>query len=113
MKQLKVILIGAGVVKEMYQLSDEMCFEDWRETLTKPKFADAVIIATQGKEHFAPAGAALRAGYDLLLEKPAATTPEECLAISDLANKLNRKVIVCHVLRYPPFFGVQGRMAKG
>lgn len=43
-------------------------------------------------------------GYDLLLEKPIATSIEDCEAIYEAATRLNRKVIVCHVLRYTPFY---------
>ena len=89
---------------EAYGIPEEMIFDDWKKVLALPKFADAAIIATQDNNHFEPACAALRAGYDLLLEKPVAPTAEECLGISDLANSLGRKVVVCHVLRYAPFF---------
>ena len=89
---------------EAYGIPEEMIFDDWKKVLALPKFADAAIIATQDNNHFEPACAALAAGYDLLLEKPVAPTAEECLGISDLANSLGRKVVVCHVLRYAPFF---------
>jgi predicted dehydrogenase len=89
---------------EAYNIPEEMIFDDWKKVLALPKFADAAIIATQDNNHFEPACAALVAGYDLLLEKPVAPTAEECLGISDLANSLGRKVVVCHVLRYAPFF---------
>ena len=89
---------------EAYGIPEEMIFDDWKKVLALPKFADAAIIATQDNNHFEPACAALVAGYDLLLEKPVASTAEECLGISDLANSLGRKVVVCHVLRYAPFF---------
>lgn len=89
---------------EAYGIPEEMIFDDWKKVLALPKFADAAIIATQDNNHFEPACAALVAGYDLLLEKPVAPTAEECLGISDLANSLGRKIVVCHVLRYAPFF---------
>ena len=46
----------------------------------------------------------MRSGYDLLLEKPIANTLEDCQDIYTTAKALNRKVIVCHVLRYSPFY---------
>lgn len=95
----------AKEIVDLYQIPQSMCFDDWRSILARPKMADAAIIATQDKDHFAPACAALRAGYDLLLEKPVAPTAEECLEIADLANRLGRRVVVCHVLRYTPFWG--------
>ena len=97
-------LTRAGEIIEAYGVPEDKIFDDWRKILSLPKLADAAIIATQDNGHFEPAVAALKAGYDLLLEKPVAPTAEECLAISDLANSLGRQVLVCHVLRYTPFF---------
>lgn len=97
-------LTRAREIIEAYGVPEDKIFDDWRKILSLPKLADAAIIATQDNGHFEPAVAALKAGYDLLLEKPVAPTAEECLAISDLANSLGRQVLVCHVLRYTPFF---------
>ncbi len=72
--------------------------------LAEPRLADIMIIATQDAYHFAHASAALRKGYDLLLEKPIATNLPEVLALDRLARELGRRVLVCHVLRYTPFY---------
>ena len=40
----------------------------------------------------------------MLLEKPIATSLEDVVAIYDAAVRYSRKVIVCHVLRYTPFY---------
>jgi predicted dehydrogenase len=37
--------------------------------------------------HFEPAIKALERGYNILLEKPMANNPEECLALRELAQK--------------------------
>ena len=91
-------------VKNLCNLDESVCFENWEDILALPKFADAAIIATQDKMHFEPAMKAIELGYHLLLEKPAAPTPEECFKIADAANKKGVHVIVCHVLRFTPFF---------
>jgi predicted dehydrogenase len=39
-----------------------------------------------------------------LLEKPAAPTPEECDILARAAEQYGSRVLVCHVLRYTPFF---------
>jgi len=70
----------------------------------KPKFADAVIIATSDYLHTQPCLAALEAGYDVLLEKPIAPTEEECRLIMQKAIASKRIVGVCHVLRYTAYF---------
>ena len=80
--------------------------------------ADAAIIATQDKDHYALAIEAINKGYHLLLEKPAAPTPEECLAIEKAAISKGVMVVICHVLRYTPFFKLikkvidEGRLGK-
>ena len=91
-------------IKEKFSLPESACFESWENILALPKFADAAIIATQDQMHFEPAMKAIELGYHLLLEKPAAPTPAECYKIADAANKKGVSVIICHVLRFTPFF---------
>ena len=79
-------------------------FPDDVAILAEPKLADVMIIATQDAFHFTQASAAMRKGYDLLLEKPISTNLREVLALEKLARELGRKVLVCHVLRYTPFY---------
>lgn len=79
-------------------------FTSVEEMLAARPDADAVIISTQDDLHHEPAIRAMEAGYDLLLEKPAATTLEHVLAIRDAANSTGRKVVLCYVLRHTPFY---------
>ena len=79
-------------------------FHDDVAILAEPKLADLMIIATQDAFHFGHASAALRKGYDLLLEKPISTNLRDVLALEKLARDLGRRVTVCHVLRYTPFY---------
>ena len=65
-------------IRRMFALPADSCFACWEEILDRPKFADAAIIATQDRLHFAPAMRAIELGYQLLLEKPVAPTPAEC-----------------------------------
>jgi predicted dehydrogenase len=66
--------------------------------------ADAVIIATQDADHVAPAIAAAEKGYDILLEKPMATTEQGCREIVAAVKRSGVMLGVCHVLRYTPYF---------
>ncbi len=91
-------------VQQRHNIPDEMAFESWEPLLEMPKMADAAIIATMDRDHFAPAMAAIEKGYHLLLEKPVSPLPEECLALEKAAEEKGVSVIVCHVLRYTPFF---------
>lgn len=91
-------------IRNKHRIAPEHCFSSWEEILDRPRFADIAIIATQDKMHFAPAMKALELGYDLLLEKPVAPTPQECTAIWHQAKKYGRKIMVGHVLRYTSFY---------
>ncbi|MDB6168775.1 MAG: oxidoreductase n-terminal [Verrucomicrobia bacterium] len=90
--------------RELSRNPDFREFVDDAALLAEPKLADVMIIATQDAFHFAHASAALRKGYDLLLEKPISTSLADVLALDRLATGLGRRVLVCHVLRYTPFY---------
>jgi predicted dehydrogenase len=87
-----------------YNIDDKYAFKDWKDALKKEKFADAAIITTQDRMHFGPATGFLRKGYNVLVEKPMATTPEECTKMVSASKKQNTMFGVCHVLRYTPFY---------
>lgn len=93
-----------ALVKELFQLPDEMCFTGWEEILARPRLAQLALICTVDDMHYEPAMKAIELGYHLLLEKPVAQTPEECTAIARAAQKKGVSVLVCHVLRYSPFY---------
>lgn len=85
--------------------SDEIrTFSSAGDLFAAGKLADVLIIATQDIDHFAHASAALHAGYDLLLEKPAAETLGRCEELDALARSLDRRIGLCFVLRYTPFY---------
>ncbi len=79
-------------------------YEGWEEILKAGKLADLAVIATVDNMHYIPAMKAIELGYNLLLEKPVAQTAQECADIDLAARKKGVKVLVCHVLRYAPFF---------
>jgi predicted dehydrogenase len=65
----------------------------------------AALVCTQDQAHSGPTLAALEAGYDVLLEKPMATTAGECVELVKAAERTGRQLHVCHVLRYTSHFG--------
>ncbi len=79
-------------------------FSDYKDFLNDSISAHIVVISTQDEQHKEHSIAMMKAGYDLLLEKPIANTKEDCEAIYKASKKYNRKVVVCHVLRYSPFY---------
>lgn len=62
---------------DTHGIPKENCHEDWNELLEKGYELDGLIIATQDREHYEPAMAAIAKGYNLLLEKPMAETVEK------------------------------------
>lgn len=93
-----------ALMAEEYNLPAEACFASAEEMLAKEKLADAMIIATQDRQHVGHAIPALEKGYHLLLEKPVSPDLEECVKLNEVAKKCDRKVVVCHVLRYTPIY---------
>lgn len=91
--------------QEKYGVLPEKCFASWKDILSQPKMADVAVIATMDNMHYHPALRAIELGYDLLLEKPVAQTAQECVDIANAAKKKGVNVLVCHVLRYSPFYG--------
>ena len=89
---------------EEYGVASENYFTTEEEFFSKGKIADALVIATLDDIHQRQTMKALEIGYDILLEKPIAMTKEHCIEIRDKAKELNRKIVVCHVLRYAPVF---------
>lgn len=92
-------------IQKLFNIPDEGCFESWEQILAQPKMADLAVIATVDNMHYEPALQAIEKGYNLLLEKPVAQTAQQCMDIADAARKKGVKALVCHVLRYTPFFG--------
>lgn len=93
-------------VKE-HNIKSEFVFHDWKEMLNEAKLADGIIIANNDEDHFKPTKIALEKGYNILLEKPMSNSLKEVIELGELAKKHKDKVfMVCHVLRYTPFFEV-------
>ena len=91
--------------KEMYNISDENIFDNYIDLLDREKLADAVIISTNDDMHYEPCKLALEKGYHVLLEKPMSNSLDEIIKLDNLAKKYNNQTfMVCHVLRYTPFF---------
>jgi len=95
---------------EHLNVPEGMCFASVEPLWALGKIADGAIIASMDQDHYAQAMPAMELGYDLLLEKPVSPVLAECVAIRDRARALGRRVTVCHVLRYTPFFSAIKRM---
>ena len=99
---------------EKFGFSEDMCFENAQELAKKGKLADTIINGTMDEQHIETAVPLLNCGYDMLLEKPFAVNEEEMRGLVDCAKKNNSKVMICHVLRYTPFYyGIKKRIVDG
>ena len=91
-------------MRKLTGIPESACYASAEEMLAQPKLADLMLICTPDRCHYAEAKAALLLDYDLLLEKPIAPSAAECEELRDIALARGRKVAVCHVLRYTPFY---------
>lgn len=100
--------------RELFGFPTENCFADAQSLAAVPKLADAVINGTMDQQHVETAVPLLEKGYDMLLEKPFATNEAEMRRLVDCVRKNGNKVMICHVLRYTPFYlSIKERVAKG
>ncbi|WP_419992736.1 Gfo/Idh/MocA family protein [Streptomyces boninensis] len=85
---------------DRHELRPELVFSTWQELAARGRIADAVLISTLDADHLAPTEAFAELGYDILLEKPIATTAAETAAVGEVAARTGAMVAVCHVMRY-------------
>ncbi len=87
-----------------YGVTDENFYVNEDDFWAQGKIADALVIATMDSLHHRQVLKALELGYDVLLEKPIATSLKDCLEIEQKAKESGRKVAICHVLRFAPIY---------
>lgn len=91
-------------MQDSFGLPAEKCYTHINDVLRQGKIADCVINGTMDQYHLETSVAFLEQGYDMLLEKPIVNNKEDLFAIRDTAKKNNCKMMICHVLRYAPFY---------
>ena len=98
------VAVRREAVASLAAKGDVKMFDSAEALFAAGKLSDVLIIGTQDSQHFGHAMGALEAGYDILLEKPAAESLERCEAIDRRARELGQRVALCFVLRYTPFY---------
>lgn len=97
-----------------HSIPENMQFASIENFIAAHLDCDIVINATIDNLHVKTAIPLLRAGYDVLLEKPITASPEELIDLRDTALSNNRNLFICHVLRYTPFYkGIKERILAG
>ena len=100
--------------KELYGVSDDMLFSNEQDFFEQGKIADVLLICTMDRAHYTQTVKAMELGYDVLLEKPMSPNEEECRDMISVAEKCGRKLAICHVLRYTPYYSeIKKRIVKG
>ena len=84
-----------GAAREL-GVPETACFRNTDDFFAAGKLADVAVISTPDRDHFRHCMDALKTGYHILLEKPAAVTEQECLDIAKNAEIYGRKVVICH-----------------
>lgn len=103
---------------KLYGVPERHCFESVEKFLEKREEyaieADGVINATMDEYHYRTAIPLLKAGYHMLLEKPVVNNMEQLLDIERTAEENGCLLMVCHVLRYTPFYrGIKEVIERG
>jgi predicted dehydrogenase len=93
-----------GYAAKRYNVPESDCFASVQDFIDSNIEIDAVINATMDREHIPTALPILKAGYDMLLEKPICLDRNGLFRLYDYAQKYRRKIMICHVLRYAPFY---------
>ncbi|MBQ9505882.1 MAG: Gfo/Idh/MocA family oxidoreductase [Clostridia bacterium] len=100
--------------RKRYGIPAENCFNDTTELASRGRIADAVINGTMDHLHYETSVPMLKLGYDMLLEKPFAVSKEEMDALLRVIAANGNRVMVCHVLRYAPFYrSVKEKLLSG
>ena len=93
-----------NLAAQKYNLSKEQIFLKEEDFWSAGKLADLLIVSTLDQLHYGHVMKAIELGYDILLEKPIASTLKECQEIEKAAKAHGTKIYLCYVLRYTPFF---------
>ena len=80
-------------------------YTDYNELLAN-KEIEAVSITTMWDQHLAPTLAALKSGKHVFLEKPMASTVQECKEIIQAAKATQHFFIVGHICRFNPRYAM-------
>ncbi len=85
-------------------IAPERRFASWEDLLGQPQLAPGLLNATMDRLHVPTTLAALKAGYHVLCEKPMAVSPHDCVRMVRAAEAADRRLQICHVLRYAAFW---------
>lgn len=91
----------AAKVGEKYGVKDLYSYEEYDKLLSSGT-VDAVYLATPNWDHVDLAVRTLDAGIHLLLEKPMATSVEDCQRIIEASERTHAKLMVAYRMHHEP-----------
>ena len=97
-----------------YGIPEEMTFASVDDFLKQGKIADAVFNCTMDSLHVFTSIPLMKAGYHILLEKPITANRKELFELKKCAEDSNVRLMICHLLRYTPFYsGIKRLILEG
>ena len=108
--QLRVVAVAEPHAARRNRMAEEHGvpeanrFDSWAALAARPRLADAVINGTMDHLHHPSSIPLMERGYHMLLEKPIAATEREVRELIACAQRNKVTVMICHVLRYAPFY---------
>ncbi len=108
--EIKIIAVAepneqrCNLFADLHGIDADMRFESDIELFRLGKIADCAMVCTQDRYHTEPVTAALKLGYHVMCEKPMSFNAADCVKMSEYAERYNKTLTICHVLRYSPFF---------
>jgi len=107
----RIDIVGLAEPRDAYRqplaaelgLDEGRTFTDWEEAVRRVPAADAVVIAMPDRLHAPAAIACAQRNWHILLEKPLATSADDCRRIAAAVDEHGVMLAVCHVLRYAPY----------
>ena len=91
-------------IREKYGIPEDKAFLNEKDFFAAGKLADALVVATQDRDHYGHAMAGMDLGYHILCEKPVSPFLGQCVELKETAEKKGLKMVICHVLRYAPYY---------
>ena len=95
--------------KRREEFSVPVAVTDYRELVNDPNL-DAVVVCLPDQLHLEVTEAFLRAGKDVLCEKPMALTMEECIKMMQAEKETGRKLMIGQVCRCTPAFALTKKL---
>lgn len=92
---------NSGISERIAQLYHVTAYADYREMLETVK-PDVATVAVPTEFHHQVALDAIEAGCHVLVEKPIAATERQAWNLIEKADRLQRKLMVGHIVRFDP-----------